>query len=208
VDCAEWVQIHHLYAMLKLLGPYRFDLKFGLQDGKGGGFWFKEHRSTGLKARMFFERMPVSAKRQAREMMMPVIVEKGEPAHDPRDIRSYIKELGADPRETEQLLKEAPVGSRIMWSNGYFQSGEGQPPLGQQSTFTFENTVKLGDDNFGAHGFAFRKEFTRHELERKLADNGKPDGMSTDQAVETYIFIEQIEFYETVAEEPWQKVAR
>jgi len=203
VDCAEWVQIHHLYAMLKLLGPYRFDLQFGVASGKVP-FALKEHRSTGLTTRSLFEREATSSHRQSKELMRPVLIERGRPVHEAQNIRSYTKLGGKEQlRETETLLQQAPIGSRIMWSNGYLQA---HPHSG--STFTFENTIKLGEDSFGAHGFAFRKVFTREELEAKLAAEGKPADMSAETAAETYVFIEQIEIYSTQGDEPWARIAR
>ncbi|MDR6951258.1 hypothetical protein J2X65_000606 [Ancylobacter sp. 3268] len=200
VDCAEWVQIHHLYAMLKLLGPYRFDLKFGSSP-----FWLKEHRTTGLSSRMFFLRPGFDTDtRRPREEMALVKLDKGSPQK--KKGGDYDVDPNEKPRDVETVLREAPVGSRVMWSNVYLAQNTGGVG-GTPNSFTNENTIKLGDDTYGAHGFFARQVFKRAELEAKLANVDKPSGMSTEQAVKTYIVIREIEYYTTIAEEPWERVA-
>ncbi|MBS7542767.1 eCIS core domain-containing protein [Ancylobacter oerskovii] len=200
VDCAEWVQIHHLYAMLKLLGPYRFDLKFG-----NSPFWLKEHRTTGLSSRMFFLRSGFDTDtRRPREEMAPVKLDKGSPQK--KKGGDYDVNANEKPRDVETVLREAPVGSRVMWSNVYLAQNPGGVG-GTPNSFTNENTIKLGDDTYGAHGFFARQVFKRAELEAKLANVDKPSGMSTEQAIKTYIVIREIEYYTTIAEEPWERVA-
>ena len=57
------------------------------------------------------------------------------------------------------VLGAAPVGSRVTWRN---EAGTG-------TAFGFENTVKVGDDLYAAHGFSGGKLFTRQQIEDNLA---------------------------------------
>jgi uncharacterized protein DUF4157 len=206
-DCAEWVQIHHLYAMLKLMGPYRFDLQFGSSKDQPREFWLKQHRSTGLSSTMLYARKETAPFRLEPEELAPTRLRQKATSSDDYEIDPNGKPLFA-----EEVLKRAPVGSRVMWTNLYLQK---EPvPLGAKpNSMTNENTIKLGDDSYGAHGFArvfpprAPKVFTRAELEANLAEEGKDGGMSTKDAIEKYIVIREIEYYSTVADQPWEKVA-
>jgi hypothetical protein len=74
-----------------------------------------------------------------------------------------------------------------MWTNL-------KAPIG--SAFRNENALKLGDDQFAAHGFMKelkKNVFTRKELEQALAKttNTSPD----DDYVKANVFISEIEHY-------------
>lgn len=59
-----------------------------------------------------------------------------------------------------ELLSFMRVGSRISFAN----------PVGSGTSFHNENTVKVGDDQYAAHGLGKPNVFTRQELINALAD--------------------------------------
>jgi hypothetical protein len=193
-DCAEWVQVHHLYAMLKTLGPYRFDQRFG-----GKEFWFKPQRSTGVKARALFFR------EYANERMKPAKLKEGQPEITPHDSQPIVdaSQQEADP---EQLLMSAPIGSRVAWFNRAIrhssECGIVVTPEGQG--FGVENTIKLGPDLYGAHGFGLKVNMTRRQIAERSLAYGKDPRLSEEENFQRTVYIGEIEFYSTVAEEPWQ----
>jgi len=83
-------------------------------------------------------------------------------------------------RSMELLLADAPVGSTVVWKDA------GAPPLHPFETLP---TVKLGPDEFAAHGIAeHRNVFTRAELIEYLRRKTGTDGAG--------VFIHQIEILE------------
>jgi len=85
--------------------------------------------------------------------------------------------------DVEGLIKKAPVGSRISWTNEEADVTTG---------FHTENTIKLGADKFAAHGL--KPVSTRAEIELSLAQkkNVKADGAY----VKTHIFVSDIALFE------------
>jgi Domain of unknown function (DUF4157)/Protein-glutamine gamma-glutamyltransferase len=74
-------------------------------------------------------------------------------------------------KSVARLLQDVPVGGRVMWTNT-------DAPIG--SAFRNENTLKLGDDTYAAHGFPSntrKNTYSRAELELLLAQttNRNPD---------------------------------
>jgi len=160
VDCGQFVQVAHLYALRHALGTRGFN-----QMNKSDvSFELKPQASTALHRVKFYERFKPDAQM----------------------LRYPEKEL--ETKSADELLKEAPVGSRIMWTN--LEAGVG-------TAYRNENTLKLGDDQFAAHGFLAELKkniFTRKELELALA---RITNKSADEAyIKANVFIAEIEHYQ------------
>jgi protein-glutamine gamma-glutamyltransferase-like protein len=159
VDCGQFVQVAHLYAMRHALGAKGFNQ----MKREDVAFELKPQGSTAVKRSKFYERSSPTAQM----------------------LRYPEKEL--ETKSIDDLLKEAPNGSRVMWTNLQHSLS---------SAFRNENTLKLGDDQFAAHGFfgSLKKNvFTRKELELELA---KTLNKSADEEyIKNNVFISEIEHY-------------
>jgi hypothetical protein len=163
VDCGQFVQVAHLYALRHALGTKGFN-----QMKKSDvSFELKPQASTALHRVKFYERFKPDAQM----------------------LRYPEKEL--ETKSIDELLKEAPVGSRIMWTNLKAAVG---------TAYRNENTLKLGDDQFAAHGFLAQLKkniFTRTELELALANIANITNKSADDAyIKANVFIAEIEHYQ------------
>lgn len=159
VDCGQFVQVAHLYALRHALGTKGFND----MNKKDVAFELKPQGSTAVQRLKFYERFGPEAQM----------------------IRHPEKEL--ETKSADELLKAAPTGSRIMWTNL-------KAPIG--SAFRNENALKLGDDQFAAHGFmgSLKKNlFTRKELEQALAKTTNPT--PDDDYIKANVFISEIEQY-------------
>lgn len=88
------------------------------------------------------------------------------------------------PRSAEQLLADAPVGSRVRWSN------DDDKAKGQ--AFENENTVKLGPDKYLAYPLS-TSGLSRKEVELRTARETNPK--ADDAYIRKYIFISEIEYF-------------
>ncbi len=204
-DCGEWVQVHHLYAMLQVLGPYRFDERFG----GGQEFWFKSHRSTGIKAGKLYFRS------SANEKLKPALINKGEPKFKNDNDATPLIDNSLPERDPDELLREAPIGSRIGWFNAAIMHPEigGKIPTKEAEGFANENSIKIGPNLFSAHGFppSFTSasprlkehELTRRELALRSLDYGSNPRLSLEENIQRTVFIGEIEIYQTLENEPW-----
>jgi hypothetical protein len=113
------------------------------------------------------------------------------------------KEAPPDKSE-EQLLKDAPIGSRVTWKNGAAEPG---------SSFQIENSIKVANDQYAAHGLrdpegsaeTGKNIYTRLELGRALAPSKTAvreevgDTVDADKVIDDYInkhiFVTEIEHY-------------
>lgn len=86
-DCAEFVQVAHWYAMLKDLGPERFNDIMG-----GNDFVLRPNRSTGILWKEEYAR-----KNKSDRMKL----------NGGREVSESV----------EQIIKKVPLGSRIVWEN-------------------------------------------------------------------------------------------
>jgi len=162
-DCAEFVQVVQLYALLKTLGPTQFD-EYITKQARNGVVMLRTHWSTGLRRKTLYKRSA------ANEGM--VRETNGSP------------EVGPQP-SVEDLLAAAPIGARVLFTN---------PTLPRVHPFHNENTVLLGADRFGANaGKGNVREFTRKEIEQRMAQAAAADGGSASTDV---IFISEIEIYD------------
>ena len=157
VDCAQFVQVAEWYALRHAYGAEEFNKKVG------GTLELRVHRSTGIAYKEMWDRPNSSAKMTRRS------------------------DGGEESKSVEQLLKDAPIGSRITWTNKKAPTS---------SAFHNENTIKLGPDAFAGHGFGGSKNiFTRAEVELKLA---QAEDSSADAAyIAANIFISQIAYFDT-----------
>jgi Domain of unknown function (DUF4157)/Protein-glutamine gamma-glutamyltransferase len=161
-DCAEFVQVSHLYARWKTMGDDTFN-RFS-----GGKLEIRMHYSTGVYRALGYQRSAAGDK-----------MTRIEPGG---------KFIDATP--VDELLDEAPIGSRITWRNIL---------ANPSSDFYNENTLKLGDDQYGAHGFSGSSNvFSRAELEKELSATtySGPDPEPPQSYIEANVFIRSIEHYQ------------
>lgn len=178
IDCAGFVQVAHWYAMLHTVGPNRFDAQVGRP------FELKKARSTGVRTRTTFK-----AHRPGERMQVHVI-ENGSPVQD----------MSAEPVDPGVALHRAPVGSRVMWTNIIFTE---RPRLGDERIenareFENENTIKLGDNQYGAFPLRSggRTVMQREEIEKRMAEVAADAFGESVSVIRPMIFISEIELIE------------
>ena len=104
--------------------------------------------------------------------------------------RSDTGEL--DARAVDDILAEAPIGSRVRWTNRLGARDKGNP-------WQHENTIKLGPDKFAAHGTAsgvltMSNGHPRAVIEDTVARKTFAD--ADDAYVRANIFISEIEIFD------------
>ena len=105
-----------------------------------------------------------------------------------RMVRSFNGTVAA--HTADELVRIAPMGSRVEWTN---LKGSGE--------YRNENTIKMGHNQFAAHGIGAKKKypsgiFSRAEVEKLLAAialGREPDA----DYLRKNIFISGVEFYDT-----------
>lgn len=157
VDCAQFIQVAEWYALRHAYGADDFNKRVG------GTLELRVHRSTGIAYKELYERLNRSAKMRRRT------------------------DGAEESKSVEQLLADAPIGSRITWTN---------KKAPDDSAFHNENTIKMGPDSFAAHGFGGSTNiFTRAEVELKLAQ--AEDSSADATYIAANIFISQIAYFDT-----------
>lgn len=164
-DCAEFVQVAHLYAMRHTMGDQAFERILAEDAGKAQVL-LRSHGSTGLKSRVLYQRDKPGDK--MREF------------YSGTDVETSV----------DQLLADAPIGSRIVWRNLAANPAD---------DIYNENTIKLGPDEFAAHGLDpdnKKTVFTRARVELELARRtwtlaGDPD----QKEIDANVFIRAIQHY-------------
>ena len=173
VDCAEYVQLAELYALRHALGATKFNERVGSIS-----LTIRTHGSTLLDDLVYWNR-------------------EGRQAPVQRFTTSKGKtSAGApEPRTMDQLLADAPVGARVMWTNN---DAPGSHPWHN------ENTVKVGPDLYAAHGIHApdgRKTFSRAEVEsgmaREYLTGSKSERKPDASYISAYIYLKQIEVFDT-----------
>jgi hypothetical protein len=157
VDCAEFIQIAQWYALLHTHGADEFNTRMS-----GLSFKLKPHGSTGIGTKLsYFRDLPTEAMKRSSDGLQ-------------------------EPKSIDQLIADAPVGSRIAWTNLAAPTS---------SDFRNENTIKLGQDQFAAHGFGGTSNiFARAEIESNLAHVADPNADAT--YIAANIFVARIEHYD------------
>ncbi|HEV3166410.1 MAG TPA: DUF4157 domain-containing protein [Isosphaeraceae bacterium] len=171
IDCAQFVEIFHLYALRHTLGEKKFDDKY---QGKVT-LELRRRFSTGVETKVLYSRDSAS---------------------------QGMKRSTDGQQETKginQLLAEAPIGSRVRWTN---------KARGAQGTdWQNENSAKIGPDKYAAHPlfkvrafvprfpFLLGKDYalSRAEIEKELAQAIEPN--ATDSYIKQYVFISEIEYF-------------
>ena len=164
LDCAEFTQAVHLYARRHALGDKEFNDKV---EDSGGKLTLRMHYSSQYETSGTYQR---SSATDPMRLFLP---------------DGSIEEVDED---IDQLLNDAPVGSRIVWRNS-------QTP---GTDFYNENTTKVGADKYAAQGFEDKKYFSREELEEELAKlsyDKSTDGPFADY-IQANIFVRTIEHVE------------
>ncbi len=93
---------------------------------------------------------------------------------------------GKAPKKTSlsmgKILDDAPIGSRVVWRN-----------IKAKGTYFYnENAIKLGNDEFAAHGFTHKQRFTRSELEAALA--AITNTSADEKYIKDNVFIRTVEY--------------
>jgi hypothetical protein len=172
LDCAQFVQIAHLYALRWAYGNDEFDRKVG-----GVNFKFKPHYSDGLDKSTYWNREGPGQKMTRYVNTNPAVASKADPQ--------------PDDRSPQEILDAAPVGARVMWTNLDAPTG---------SAFRNENTVKLGNGLFAAQGFGRAgNTYSGDEIAQKLADITSAEKPAPRDYVQSKVYLKQIETYDTVA---------
>lgn len=155
VDCAQFVQVAEWYALRHAYGAAEFNKR------AGSSFKLRIHLSSGIPYKEVYLRENASQKMRR------------------------LTDGKEEPRGPEDILKDAPVGSRIMWTNKKAPTS---------SAFHNENTIKLGPDSFAAHGFGKATNiFTRAEIELNLA---RAENSAADAAyIAANVFLAEIDYY-------------
>jgi hypothetical protein len=137
-DCAQFVQVVLLYAVVKRLGKESFDGRVASHKPTKGRMVLRVHGSTGLAY-------------------------KGGWEHPKAEVQSMNWESAAAVmREQEKKFKAAANGSQIVFTN--------LDPRSEDKAYEHENTIKMGADQFIAHGIMAGNPFvTREEIYDVLA---------------------------------------
>jgi hypothetical protein len=128
LDCMQFEQVAQLYAQRWALlpEPDRFNEK--VSPTAAGAFvkpnFLRQHGSFGMRSKEIYERERGDTPLVRRSDKMPMT-------------------------NVDELLDNAPVGSRIVWTN---EAAE------MKDVFRNENTIKLGKDKFAAHGFQSKSD--------------------------------------------------
>jgi hypothetical protein len=134
IDCAEFVQVAHMYA-LRHFDESEFNER--LDDIQ---IDLRRHESMLLRGSTVYERQ-----RSSESMMLKA----GEDLYKTTD--------------AEEVIEKAPTGSRITWTN---------PKAPLESSFKNENTIKLENGLFAAHGFEKSKNiFSEEQIADLMAED-------------------------------------
>jgi Domain of unknown function (DUF4157) len=132
VDCGQFVQLNHYYALLHTLIEQAGNEKSGFElfnQRIGGPIELKQVSSTGLKTRILWGKDRPEGDEMKEYERVPGQRE-GQPKKDGRV------------RKQADVLKEAPMGSRVVFVTEAILHNE---------NYRHENTMKVGDDLYSAH---------------------------------------------------------
>jgi Domain of unknown function (DUF4157)/Protein-glutamine gamma-glutamyltransferase len=142
VDCAEFIQVAHWYALRHTLGTEEFD-KHIAADDDDVRMTMRDHGSTGLSSAYTYDRDakgdPFKCTDEATDQETTVAITE------------------------DELLARLPIGSRVMFTDG----GLGEDD--EESDFESENAIKIGEDRYAAHPYGI---VTAQQLRHRLAGSG------------------------------------
>ncbi len=190
-DCAIFVQLVLLYAVIKRLGKDAFDKRVATHVPTAGRMILRPHFSAGLgytsgseRSRDELKTMREKATRAAEEF------KKGNNARAGAEL---IKQTEASitqiMKEMEKKFEEAPYGSQVVFTN--LDSGA------DGTAFEHENAIKMGEYQFIAHGIDLIPFVTRGKIEEVLMRKASHGQMylSPDEYSKRNLYISQIVLY-------------
>jgi hypothetical protein len=170
VDCGQFVQLTHYYALLHTLieqgneksGSELFNQRIG------SPFELKQVSSTGLKTRILWGKDRPEGDEMKEFERVPGARE-AEPKKDGRV------------RKVADVLKDAPMGSRVVFSTTAILHNE---------NYRVENTMKVGDDLYSAHPLE-KGILTQQEIIEEMSKAAESPEMAKHQT-----FISEVEYYD------------
>jgi hypothetical protein len=175
IDCDFTVQIANLYAMAMILGPTQFNAlggpNFTLRPRDSSGLKTVEHYARDEFATGYSELYPFMSNPGPWRVAEKYDAKAAATSEPPVSGFSFAPgpPLTAT---TEQLLQRAPPGSRVRWTNLWVHTNESS---------RHDNAVKLKDDLYAVGGLrdgALGNEYTRSELETRMARDGSNDDIT------------------------------
>lgn len=119
-DCAQAAQVSQWYAMRHAYGAFKFNK---IVQSSGIRFELHEHNSTGIRRKRLYEAGLGDTSMKSKSDGMT--------------------------ENINTLLANAPVGSRIAWTNNAAESS---------ADFRNENALKIGNDKYFSHPYKFRNQ--------------------------------------------------
>ena len=171
IDCSQFIGLVRWYALLRTNGPAYFNREFasGLALRTTG-------TSTGSE---------------------PVTIYVRSSADEPM----YLWKDGKEDRSVEipvkEVVKDAPVGSRVKFLNDLIRHDVRDIHPGIRA-YLFENTVKLGPDSYGAFPldaggvFESRYALTADEVMQAMAEKTADYYNLSTEAMKRYIFLQEV----------------
>lgn len=175
IDCGVFVQLVHWYAMLHVDGPRRFDERLPRPVE------LREEKSTGLDVEATFCRQDFDVPLRPCELRgtYHVPIQKSEP----------VDQAG--------ILRSAPVGTRVVFSNPLVAAAlqRLRELPGDVIAYQHENSVKLGNDEYGAFPLREGERFalSRSEIVDRMSDRTYSALGKTKDEVKAQIFISLIQ---------------
>lgn len=190
-DCFQATQVIRLYAYLKTLSRFQFNQRFPIlkigasaertqvnPDNPDYG-WGETVLATGPKDRPYIWADAPPPKASATTISFDDKVQK---------------RLG---KSWKQILKAAPVGSRVTWTNLDAKeqcdaAAAANQPNPSFINFIHENTTKLGDDQY--HAYPFQEFLTQKQIETKMAEAVLGEGKATQAYIDKNIFVSTLTY--------------
>lgn len=175
IDCGVFVQVAQWYAMLHVDGPNRFDQRMPRPVE------LRQEKSSGLDVESTYCRS------DTKQPLLPC-KPKG---------RDHVPIAKAKPVDEAEVLSSAPIGTRIVFSNPLV--AEAQQHLQELPTdvaaYLNENSVKLGDDEYGAFPLhaGGRYVLSRDEIVARMAERTHKALDKSKEEVKAQIFISLIQ---------------
>lgn len=200
IDCSIFSQLPTFYALVKTEGKTKFNARVN------GRIELKQIASGGLKTKEYWAALGPDDRTMVEQKIAP---SGFGPELTAQGDNFITKDLNANPRRLapDELLKIAPIGSRVVFTHG-LQAYLGEHRKGRP--FHNENTTKVGEDRYAAHGLLVRRfpwtkttnELSKDEVIEQLArtagvrdDQGQIIPEHYDEA-KPLIYISAVEIYD------------